>query len=74
MSLQRGFLASCRSEKIPENIAKELAETFMEEKGGNQGQPKKQCTFLFQKPTYISSMQVVKWPMTEGRKILMSVQ
>ncbi len=33
MNLQRGFLASCRSEKIPENIAKELAETFMEEKG-----------------------------------------
>ena len=33
MNLRRGFLASCRSEEIPENIAKELAETFMEEKG-----------------------------------------
>ena len=33
MSLRRGFLASCRHEKIPEKTARQLAEVFRDEKG-----------------------------------------
>ena len=33
MNLRRGFLSSCKREKIPENTAFELAETFREERG-----------------------------------------
>ena len=33
MGLLRGFLATCRSEKIPENTARQLAEVFRDEKG-----------------------------------------
>ena len=29
--LPRGFLTSCRKHRIPENVARKIAETFMEE-------------------------------------------